>query len=175
MSPSSPRKIADAAGSVDRAGVGAPRATFESSAPICPGHKDRAVGRIRRGVIGVLHDADHYLVIQRAACVAAGGAWCFPGGHVEPGENARRAVVRELHEELGIHVRPTFRLGAVPGRSDVMLVIWVVEHVAGSFDLNEREIAAMCWLTADEIRAMPAGLASNVPVVDRLERWRRGG
>lgn len=134
--------------------------------------QDIAPTRIRRGVIGILCDADRYLLIQRAAGVAVGGAWCFPGGHVEPGENARRAVVRELYEELGVQVRPAFRLGTVPGRSDVLLVIWIVEHVSGTFRLNEREIAAMRWLTAGEIRALPGGLPSNLPVVDRLEQWR---
>ncbi|MCC7291884.1 MAG: NUDIX domain-containing protein [Phycisphaerales bacterium] len=130
---------------------------------------------IRRGVIGILHDADRYLLIQRAPGVALGGAWCFPGGHIEPNENARRAVVRELHEELGIHVRPFHRLGAVAGRTDVMLAIWLVEHVAGEFHARESEIAAMAWLTANEIRTHPRGLPSNLPVVDRLEAWRCNG
>ncbi|NNG38747.1 NUDIX domain-containing protein [Flexivirga sp. ID2601S] len=31
--------------------------------------------------------------------------WALPGGHVEPGESSRDAVVRECLEELGIHVR----------------------------------------------------------------------
>lgn len=30
------------------------------------------------------------------------GRWGFPGGHVEPGETALAAAVRELHEETGL-------------------------------------------------------------------------
>jgi len=31
-----------------------------------------------------------------------GGFWATPGGSLEPGENHRRALIRELREELGI-------------------------------------------------------------------------
>ena len=30
--------------------------------------------------------------------------WDLPGGHVEPGESEPRALVREMHEELGVRV-----------------------------------------------------------------------
>ncbi len=127
---------------------------------------------IRRGVIGILHEQGRYLMIRRAPGITLGGAWCFPGGHIERGENARRAVVRELHEELGVVVCPHCRLGAVAGRPDVLLAIWIVRHVSGAWRPNETEIADLAWLNADEIRRHPLGLPSNLPVVDRLERWR---
>ncbi|MDP6549892.1 MAG: NUDIX domain-containing protein [Dehalococcoidia bacterium] len=33
------------------------------------------------------------------------GHWCFPGGHMEPGESAIEACAREVEEETGLIVR----------------------------------------------------------------------
>ncbi len=38
--------------------------------------------------------------------------WSFPGGAIEPGEPAGRAVVREVFEETGLHVEPMGLIGA---------------------------------------------------------------
>jgi mutator protein MutT len=37
--------------------------------------------------------------------------WSFPGGSIEPGESAARAVVREVLEETGLHVEPAGLIG----------------------------------------------------------------
>jgi ADP-ribose pyrophosphatase YjhB (NUDIX family) len=41
------------------------------------------------------------LLIERAKG-ALKGLWSLPGGHIEPGETARAAAVREVHEETGV-------------------------------------------------------------------------
>ena len=45
------------------------------------------------------------LVAQRPEGKSLAGLWEFPGGKVEPGERPEDALIRELHEELGITVR----------------------------------------------------------------------
>jgi 8-oxo-dGTP diphosphatase len=45
-----------------------------------------------------------YLLGRRAPGTFYAGYWEFPGGKIEPGEDGRQAVVRELDEELGIRV-----------------------------------------------------------------------
>ena len=124
---------------------------------------------MRRGVIGILRRGDEYLMIRRAHGVAKPGCWCFPGGHVEPGETPRRAVGRELREELGIIVAPTRRLGAIRVLdSRHVLVVWHVEHVSGDFRPAREEIADIRWVRREQIRAAHPGLPSNDRVLDML-------
>ncbi len=52
-----------------------------------------------------LVDADgRILLTQKPEGKALAGLWKFPGGKVEPGERPEHALIRELHEELGIDV-----------------------------------------------------------------------
>ena len=47
---------------------------------------------------------EHVLLARRPAGKSMAGLWEFPGGKVEPGERPEEALIRELHEELGIDV-----------------------------------------------------------------------
>src|SRR5262245_6664889 len=90
--------------------------TISPSTPITVRESDRAT-RLRHKmsadstrpivlvVACVLLDAEgRMLLARRPAGRSLAGLWEFPGGKIEAGEEPEDAVVRELHEELGIAI-----------------------------------------------------------------------
>lgn len=53
------------------------------------------------GAIAVVHHEGRFLLVKRKKEPNA-NTWGFPGGHVELGETAFEAAVRELSEETGV-------------------------------------------------------------------------
>lgn len=59
----------------------------------------------RLAALAVLVRDGQVLLVRRRNPPDA-GLWGFPGGHVEPGETALAAAVRELHEETSVLAEP---------------------------------------------------------------------
>lgn len=57
-------------------------------------------------VAAIIEKDNKILLAQRPAHADQPGMWEFAGGKVEAGETQPEALVRELHEELGIHAQP---------------------------------------------------------------------
>jgi len=58
----------------------------------------------RAAVYMILERDGKYLVIRRCGSGYRDGEYTFPAGHVDDGETATMAAVRELNEEVGIEI-----------------------------------------------------------------------
>lgn len=87
-----------------------------------------------------------------------GGQWCLPGGHIDPFEPAREAVLREVKEETGLDFDPRF-LGyfdeIIPERGIHAVVIVFAGTAMGSLNKQEDEVADIRWFSIQEARSLP--------------------
>lgn len=96
------------------------------------------------------------LLSQRKTGSHLAGAWEFPGGKVEAGEDPRAALVRELDEELGIDaeigdiVEVTFHHYADAEKA-VLLLFYEAKLRPHSPAPSARDVAAFEWAGVDEL------------------------
>ena len=108
------------------------------------------------------------MIAQRPAGTHMAGAWEFPGGKLENGEERRAALSRELHEEIGIVIstpRPLIRLRHAYPHKEVFLDIWVVRHYRG--EPHGLEGQAVRWCTQAELESVEL-LPADGPIVAAL-------
>ncbi len=122
-------------------------------------------------VAGVIRrDDGRLLITQRLADDTLGGYWEFPGGKVEPGEELRAALQRELVEELGLQTEIGAEIQhfihAYPDR-DVRLHFFEVRILSG--EPQKLEVADLRWVTVDELLDYQFPEADR-PLLDQLRR-----
>ena len=120
-------------------------------------------------VAGALFDADgRVLIAQRPAGKALAGRWEFPGGKLEPGEDPRAGLERELREELGVELQQAHRLlryrHDYPGRT-VDLDFWNVTGWTGT--PHGREGQALKWVRPADLPYEDI-LEADAPMIDAL-------
>jgi 8-oxo-dGTP diphosphatase len=103
-----------------------------------------------RVAAGIYVQSGDVLVCRRPPGAAHAGKWEFPGGKLEGGESFERALVRELHEELGVDASVGAEIRRVRhryGTETVEIVFFAVEKLEGTIRLSHFE----------EIRWQPLG------------------
>lgn len=123
----------------------------------------------RRGVVAVTRRGERFLAIRRGLTVAAGGTICFPGGHVEPGEEEHQAVVRECHEELAAIVEARECVWRSMTSWGTELAWWTVT-LRGDNELvpHPVEVSEILWLSAQEMMDHPDVLEGNRPFLEAV-------
>ncbi len=109
---------------------------------------------------------------DQQALLARGAQWQVPmysclAGFVEPGESLEAAVVREVHEEVGIVVRNPRYFGSQPWPFPNSLMIgFRAEYDAGEIVCDPTEIADANWYRRDEIPMVPPGISIARTLID---------
>ncbi len=104
----------------------------------------------------VILEGGRVLLTQRKAGTHLAGAWEFPGGKAEPGEDPREALRRELREEIGIDVTVgdvvdvTFHRYEDAGKA-VLLLFFEAARVEGSPAPRVIDVAAFRWAGREEL------------------------
>lgn len=117
-------------------------------------------------------DGREFLLAQRPEGKVYAGYWEFPGGKVEPGENYRQALIRELHEELGITVTecaPWLTREFTYPHATVRLEFWRVTAWTGEIGITAPlEHAAVDWLEMGKTPHVAPILPANGPILKGL-------
>jgi 8-oxo-dGTP diphosphatase len=121
-----------------------------------------------------LIDADgRVLLAQRPEGKSLAGLWEFPGGKVEPGETPEAALIRELHEELGIDtwascLAPlTFASHSYP-EFHLLMPLFACRKWQGI--VHGREGQNLAWVKPSALRDYPMPPA-DLPLIPILRDW----
>ncbi|MBN1772865.1 MAG: (deoxy)nucleoside triphosphate pyrophosphohydrolase [Deltaproteobacteria bacterium] len=128
-----------------------------------------------RVTAAVLEVDGRVLIARRPAGERRGGLWEFPGGTLEPGEDPRDCLRRELREELGIEVEVgELLVRHVQAYEDVTIELssYRARLVAGTPQAREHD--ALAWAAPDELPDYEFPAADG-PTVELLCRAGREG
>jgi 8-oxo-dGTP pyrophosphatase MutT (NUDIX family) len=101
--------------------------------------------------------------------------WDLPGGVIEAGESELDALVRELHEELGVEIAPdsALRLCQVtvgPAPEPALLSAWLVRDWHGTpANTAPEEHVDIAWFGIDELPPLSHALV-RMSVTEAMER-----
>lgn len=98
------------------------------------------------------------LIAQRPPNKSMGGLWEFPGGKVEAGERPEQALIRELHEELGISISeaclsPFVFASHAYDSFHLMMPLYLCRRWEGV--VVNREHAALAWVKPARLSEYP--------------------
>ncbi len=118
----------------------------------------------------LVDDDGRVLLSQRPEGKALAGLWEFPGGKLEPGERPEAALIRELHEEIGIITKEaclaplTFASHAYPD-FHLLMPLFICRRWEGQVIAREGQV--LKWVRPANMRDYPMPPA-DLPLIPFL-------
>lgn len=88
-------------------------------------------------------------------------------GFVEPGENLEECVTREIKEEVGISVNNIRYFASQPWPfPNSLMVAFLADYAGGEITVDNTEISAAGWFTADNLPSIPPRITIARQLID---------
>jgi 8-oxo-dGTP diphosphatase len=119
----------------------------------------------------LVDDERRVLLQQRAPGRSMADLWEFPGGKLEDSELPEAALVRELHEELGIEadaesLMPAAFASAPLGERHMLLLLYICREWRG--EPRPLDASALQWVRPQDMRSLPMPPADK-PLIGLLD------
>lgn len=113
------------------------------------------------------------LLAQRPQGKSMAGLWEFPGGKVETSETPEAALIRELHEELGIDtwascLAPLTFASHAYEDFHLLMPLFICRKWQGI--PRSRENQALKWVRPGDLKSYPMPPA-DIPLIPILREW----
>lgn len=108
--------------------------------------------------IALVNNLNQILYTQRPKGKSMEGFWEFPGGKIEPGETAEKAIQRELIEELSLKVELTDLVPLTFASQEyddfiMIMPLFICKKWSGTLHPNEGQSYA--WVKLDDLHSYP--------------------
>ncbi|MCF2874308.1 MULTISPECIES: (deoxy)nucleoside triphosphate pyrophosphohydrolase [unclassified Tenacibaculum] len=103
-------------------------------------------------VCGIIYQNDKIFIARKKKGKSLAGYWEFPGGKIEQNENPKKALIRELKEELGMLVSVENQVGEhlyqYPDKM-IKLIAYSCNFIEATFNLTDHDTYE--WVTIEEL------------------------
>ncbi|MBD5399905.1 MAG: NUDIX domain-containing protein [Treponema sp.] len=111
---------------------------------------------MKKSIACIVYDDGKILIAHRNPVGDMGGRWEFPGGKVEPGEDEKDSIAREMMEEFGVVAEAKEKISSIQFEHrgevftlDAYLVVFEHNGMEKSFTLSEH--TEYKWINASSV------------------------
>ncbi|MER6210710.1 NUDIX domain-containing protein [Streptomyces sp. NPDC001073] len=124
----------------------------------------------REAIVAVLRRANRVLVIRRGPDSSRSGYWAPLSGKLEPGESQEEALVREVHEEVGLAVSPLNKVWESQADDGRFRLHWwtATETGNGTIVPDPGEVSEVRWVTPAEFLTMTPHFEADREFFERV-------
>jgi len=123
----------------------------------------------REAIVAVVRRGERVLVIQRGPLARLPGYWAPLSGKLEPGETQETALIREVHEEVGLKVSPVAKVWeSQTDDGTFRLHWWTAEAEEGEVVMHPGEVSDARWVTPQEFSQLQPVFATDRVFFNRV-------